>query len=132
MFDLGIYYGKILTNLLNTSIYIWINCLRSYIKTRLLLGLTATQIHNELAAVYGPDVVSYSAVTRWIQRFLNKRESLEDNPRSGRPLSAITQQNIDGAKDLVNDDSHIIIGYVATVIDTVITSLIMVDTRRYQ
>ena len=87
-------------------------CLRSYIKTRLFLGLTATQIHNELAAVYGPDVVSYSTVTRWIQRFSNERESLKDNPRSSRPLSAITQQNIAGAKDLVNDDPHIIIDYV--------------------
>jgi hypothetical protein len=27
-------------------------CLRSYIKTRWLLGLTATQIHNELTAAY--------------------------------------------------------------------------------
>ncbi|CAF3819961.1 unnamed protein product, partial [Adineta steineri] len=87
--------------------------IRSYIKTRLLLGLTATQIHSELAAVYGPDVVSCSTVTR------------------GRPLSAITQQNIDGAKDLVNDDPHIIIDYVAAILDTVITSLIVVVTRRY-
>ncbi|CAF4216759.1 unnamed protein product, partial [Adineta steineri] len=63
-------------------------------------SLTATQIHNELAAVYGSDVVSYSTVTRWTEPFLNERESLEDNPRSCRSLSAITQQNIDEAKDL--------------------------------
>jgi len=106
-------------------------CIRSYIKTRLLLGLTATQIHNELTAVYGPDIASYSTVTRWIQRFSNERESLEDNPRSGPPLSAINQQNIDGAKDLVNDDSNILIDYVAAILDIVITSLIVVDTRRY-
>ncbi|UJR06614.1 hypothetical protein I4U23_010898 [Adineta vaga] len=83
------------------------------------VGLTATQIHNELAVVI---------VTQWIQRFLNKRESLEDHPRSGRPLSGITQQNIDGAKDLVNDDPHIIIDYVTAILDTVNTSLIVVDT----
>ncbi|CAF1534702.1 unnamed protein product, partial [Adineta steineri] len=93
--------------------------------------LTATQIHNKLTAIYGPDIVSYSTVIRWIQRFLNEREFFEDNPRRGRSLSAITQQNIDGAKDLVNDDSHIIIDYVAAILDTVITSLIVVDTRRY-
>jgi transposase len=72
-------------------------CIRSYIKTRLLLDLTTTQVHNELTAVYGQDVVSYSTVSPWIQRFSNERESLEDNPRSGPPLSAVTQQNIDGA-----------------------------------
>ncbi|CAF1129943.1 unnamed protein product [Rotaria sp. Silwood1] len=71
----------------------------SYIKTRWLLGLTATQIHDELTTAYGQDVVSYCTVTRWIQRFSNERESLEDNPRSGRPLSAIIQQNIDAVKD---------------------------------
>ncbi|CAF3553800.1 unnamed protein product [Rotaria sp. Silwood1] len=71
--------------------------IRSYIKTRCLLGLTATQIPDELATAYGQDVVSYCTVTRWIQRFSNERESLEDNPRRGRPLSAIIQQNIDAA-----------------------------------
>ncbi len=65
-------------------------CLRSYIKTRLLLGLTATQIYDELVTVYGQDVVSYCTVTRWFKRFLNERESLEDNPRSGRPITVIT------------------------------------------
>ena len=106
-------------------------CWRSYIKTRRLLGLTATQVHNGLTAVYGQDVVSYSTVSPWIQRFSNEQESLEDNPQSDRPLSVITQQNIDGAKDLVNDDPHIIIDYVAAILDTVITSLIVVDTQRY-
>ena len=106
-------------------------CLRSSIKTRWLLGLPATQVHNELTAVYGQDVVSYSTVSPWIQRFSNEQKSLEDNPRSDRPLSAITQQNIDGAKDLVNDDPHIIIDYVAAILDTIITSLIVMDTRRY-
>ncbi|CAF1006572.1 unnamed protein product [Adineta steineri] len=107
-------------------------CLRSCTKTRLLLGLTATEIHNELTAVYRPDVVSYSTVSRRIQRFPNERESLEDNPRSGRSLSAIAQQNIDGVKDLMNDDPNIIIDYIATILDTVITSLILMDTRRFQ
>ncbi|CAF1549464.1 unnamed protein product [Adineta steineri] len=40
-------------------------------------------------------------------------------------------KNIDVAEDLVNDDPHIIIDYVAAILDTVITSLIAVDTRRY-
>jgi len=41
--------------------------IRSYIKTRLLLGLTATQIHDELTAAYGQDVLSYCTVARWIR-----------------------------------------------------------------
>jgi transposase len=91
--------------------------LRSYIKTRLLLGLTATQIYDELTTAYGQDVVSYRTVARWIERFLNEQESLEDNPRSGRSITAITQQNIDAVNDLVNDDSHINIDYIAAILD---------------
>lgn len=51
----------------------------------------------------------------WIQRFFNEQDSLEDNPRSGRPLSVVTQQNIDAVQDLVNDDLHISIDYAATI-----------------
>ena len=83
----------------------------------MLFCLAATQIHDELTTAYGQDVVSFCTVTRWIQRFSNERESLEDNPRSGHPLSAITQQNIDAVKDLVNDDPHISIDYIAAILD---------------
>ena len=49
-------------------------CLRSYIKTRRLLGLTATEIHNELTLAYGQDIVSYRTVARWFRRFSNERD----------------------------------------------------------
>ena len=44
-------------------------CIRSYIKTRTLLGLTATQIQNELNTAYGQGVVSYNRVAYSIHRF---------------------------------------------------------------
>ncbi|CAF1598614.1 unnamed protein product, partial [Adineta ricciae] len=65
-------------------------------------GLNAIQIYDELVTAYGPDVVSYRTVARWVQRFSTEQQSLEDNPRSGRPVTVITQQNIDSVKDLVN------------------------------
>ncbi|CAF3561884.1 unnamed protein product, partial [Rotaria sp. Silwood2] len=65
------------------------------IKTRCLLGLTATPIHDTLTAAYGQGVVSYSTVVHWVDRISSVRESLDDDPRNGRSLSIITQQNID-------------------------------------
>ncbi|CAF4967055.1 unnamed protein product [Rotaria sp. Silwood1] len=91
------------------------------------LGLTATQIHDELTTAYRHGVVSYCTVTRWIQRFSNERESLEDNPRSGCPITTNTQQNIDAVKDLVNDDLHISIDYIATISDMSITCAIVMN-----
>jgi histone-lysine N-methyltransferase SETMAR len=92
-------------------------CLRSYIKTRLLLGSTTTQIHDELTTAYGQSVLSYCAVAHWVHRFSSGRQSLDDDPRSGRPLSVITQQNIEAVRDLVNDDPHISIDYIADILD---------------
>jgi hypothetical protein len=47
----------------------------------LLLGLAATEIHDELTAGYGQGVVSYSTVAHWVHRFSSGRESLEDGPQ---------------------------------------------------
>ncbi|CAF1351688.1 unnamed protein product [Adineta steineri] len=91
-------------------------------------GLTATQIYDELTTAYGQYVVSYRTVARWIKRFSKERESLECGPRSSGPITALLQQNIDVVNALVNDDPHISIDYIATILDTVITSLIVMDT----
>jgi histone-lysine N-methyltransferase SETMAR len=91
--------------------------LRGYIKTRYLLGLTPTQIHGELTDAYGSGVVSYQMICYWIRRFANGRESLEDDPRAGRPITVVTQKNIDAVKELVEVDPHISIDYIACMLD---------------
>ena len=48
-----------------------------------------------------------------VNRLSSGRESLKDDLRQGRPIAAITQQNIDAVADLVNEDSHISIDYIA-------------------
>ncbi|CAF4201859.1 unnamed protein product, partial [Rotaria sordida] len=82
--------------------------------------LTATLIHHELTAAYGQGVISYSTVANWVHRFLSGRESLDDNLRNGRPLSVMTQQNLDAVQDLLNNDLYISIDYVTTILDIVI------------
>ena len=94
-------------------------CIRSYIQTRLLLGLTATQIVVELTTAYGQGVVSYHTVAHWIHRFSSGRESLEDDSRNYRPIAVTTQENIDAIIDLVEDNSHIGIDYITAILDIV-------------
>ena len=82
-------------------------CTRAYIKTRFLLGFNATQIHQELHAVYDEGSPSYRTVAHWIHRFSTGQDSLEDDPRNGRPITVIIEQNIASVKDLVKIDPHI-------------------------
>ncbi len=46
---------------------------------------TAIQIHRELTAVYGQDVMSVQKVRNWCRMFDSGRESAADKARSGRP-----------------------------------------------
>jgi len=90
--------------------------IRYYIKTRSLLGLTASQIHQELVTAYGQECVSYPTVARWHHAFSSGEESIEDDPHSGRPITAVTQDNIAAVKDLVDDNPYISIDYIADVL----------------
>ncbi|KAJ8939425.1 hypothetical protein NQ318_021929, partial [Aromia moschata] len=48
-------------------------------------------------------VFSRAQVFRWFKDFSEGRESIEDQPRSGRPLSSRTDENVDRIQDLVKE-----------------------------
>lgn len=79
---------------------------RSYIITRASLEETPTQIHNDLVAVYGSQAPSYSTVLRWSHRSEEKKMDIEDMPRSGRPVSQTTTENIEWVRSLIEADPH--------------------------
>ena len=54
-------------------------------------GFKPVDIHRELAAVCGDDGPLERTVQRWVSAFDNGRDVLEDNARSGRPVTAVTQ-----------------------------------------
>ena len=61
---------------------------RSYIKIETFRGKIPTEIHNALHEVCGDSVVDCSTVSLWASRFREGRESVQDNARSGRPVTA--------------------------------------------
>ena len=79
---------------------------RAYIKIRTLLGVAPVDIKADLDKVYGDKTVSYAAITRWCVRFKQGKESLEDDPRSGRPLSAFTENDVTAVKNLIDEDAR--------------------------
>ena len=82
-----------------------------------MVGYDATEIHGKLNTAYGEGHVSYSTVARWVHRFSSGRELVEDDPRNGRPITDITQENIDAVKDLVSDDLYTSIDMLAVMLD---------------
>ena len=79
---------------------------RAYIKIRTLLGATPTDIKADLDTVYGSQAASYIIITRWFFRFKQGRESLEDDPHSGRPLSAFSEDDVTAVKRLLDEDAR--------------------------
>ena len=53
------------------------------------LGKTATETHEMLVQVYGIEAVSRKCVYDWFKRFHDGKETTEDEPRSGRPSTAV-------------------------------------------
>lgn len=78
----------------------------NYIKIRTILGIDAKTIHEELTTALGPNAPSYRTVARWANRFREGREDVNDDPRSGRPVSELTDENIELVRQVINNDPH--------------------------
>ena len=60
---------------------------RVYSKIRAQLGFPPTEIHADFQEVYGNGALKYATVCKWVRRFNDGRESVENDPRVGRPVS---------------------------------------------
>jgi histone-lysine N-methyltransferase SETMAR len=79
---------------------------RSYIQTRNRLGIKAVDIFKELQQAHGTQAPCYSTVQKWTALFAAGRESIEDDPRSGRPITAHTEANIELVRQIIEEDPH--------------------------
>ena len=66
-----------------------------------------------MCAAWGHGYVSYSTVAKWLQRFRQGRISLEDVLRISRPVTEVTDENIDVVRTLTEEIPHISIRYIA-------------------
>ena len=70
-------------------------------------GMKAKEIHADLQNTLGDSAPSYSTVAKWASEFKFGRESLEDDPRSGRPKSAMTPELIAKVHKMVMEDHRL-------------------------
>ena len=59
---------------------------RVYCKNRAQLGFPPTEIHADLQKVYGNGALKYATVCKWVRRFNDCLESIENDPQADRPV----------------------------------------------
>ncbi|GFY10449.1 uncharacterized protein TNCV_1463391 [Trichonephila clavipes] len=80
---------------------------RCAIKFFFRLGHNATETFAKLDLAYGDSVLSRGQVFRWFKGFSEGRESIEDEPPSGRPSVSKTAENVVRVRDLVRSDRRL-------------------------
>ena len=79
---------------------------RYYVKIPTMPGIDAKTIYEELKEALGSDAPSARTVRRWAQRFRERKKDVDDDPRSGRPISVFTNENIERVQHVIEDEPH--------------------------
>ena len=79
---------------------------RVYCKIRAQLGFPPTEIHADLQKVYGNGALKYATVCKWVRHFNDGRESFENDPWVGRPVSILMEKNVATVKTLNEEDTR--------------------------
>ena len=103
---------------------------RAYIKIRTLLGATLTDIKADLDTVYGSQAASYITITRWFLRFKQGRESVEDDPCSGRLLSAFSEDTVTAVKCLLDEDARYTVDEISESLSNNSSAVFMILKQR--
>lgn len=83
------------------------------IKFLVKLGKSGREIFEMLERVYGESAMKRRTVYKWVDRFRNRRESVDDDARENRPSTSRVDENIKRVHDLVMSDRRITTSMIA-------------------
>jgi histone-lysine N-methyltransferase SETMAR len=102
--------GDLFCNMSEAALLVTSESLRFYVFARWKLGQKPTAIKNELDAVIGEESPVLQTICNWISKFqapkFQEFPSLSDDPRAGRPLSAVTDENVALIRQIIDADPH--------------------------
>jgi uncharacterized cysteine cluster protein YcgN (CxxCxxCC family) len=78
------------------------------------LGETGIETFNKLKQAYGKHALSRSQVFKWYKAFSESRESIKDEPHSGRPSTSKTNNNVEMVRALVRSDHRLTVQMIAS------------------
>ncbi|XP_076028457.1 protein GVQW3-like [Oratosquilla oratoria] len=80
---------------------------RVVMKFFFLQGKWAVEIHGEIKNVLKDDCLSYSTMKMWMSRSRSGHFEVTDEPRSGRPTSATTEEKAEPMRVMILEDRRI-------------------------
>ena len=86
---------------------------RYAIKLCVKLKKSATETFASLTEVYGDVTLSRTMVFKWHKAFKEGRESVEGDPRSGRPISSKNDQNVAVVRAVMVKDRRLSVMMIA-------------------
>ena len=86
---------------------------RCVIKSCFKLGYSATETLTKIKETYGDAALSRSQVFKWFTAFSEGRESVKDEPRSGRPSTSRNEENEERIQKLLRADRRLTVRKIA-------------------
>jgi len=86
---------------------------RYTIKFCVKLNKSATETFASLTEAYGDATLSRTMVCKWHKAFKEGRENVEDDPRSGRPISSTNDQNVEMVRAVMVKDRRLSVRMIA-------------------
>ncbi|KOC60091.1 Putative uncharacterized protein FLJ37770, partial [Habropoda laboriosa] len=77
---------------------------RAVVKFCFFLGKSGTETLEMLKTAYKDDAMGKTQVFEWFSRFKNGEMSIDDKPRSGRPSTARTHENVEKIREIIEKD----------------------------
>ena len=86
---------------------------RVIIKFYVKLGKSLMEIKVDLEKVYGDYALKKSGICKWIRRFREGHDTINDNPKSGRPSTSVTDKIIADVQQHVKQDCQVTVREIA-------------------
>jgi hypothetical protein len=87
------------------------------IKFCVKLNENTTETYKKLKRAYGEHALSRTQVFRYLKAFFDGRESVDDEPRSGRLCTSKTDENATKVRDLVRSDQCLTVRMISSVLN---------------
>ena len=86
---------------------------RAVIKFLQKKGMTPKEIHADMVQTLAEASPSYATVKKWAAEFRRGRNSTKDDPRSGRPKTSTSDEQVDAIHRMVSDDKCLTVQQIA-------------------